>query len=136
MFYQRHSFGIILSGFIGPANNCFTHDGTASSSIPSITGTPNPFYYIEPSGTDVDCRDAILAHPNVNRFQFGPSNLPEPNCGLGLTPIINGNDLSACNSGNPYSTIPVLINNLMLNITSVQQNSTLSSLENKFNYPA
>ncbi|MBK7800029.1 MAG: hypothetical protein IPJ53_13070 [Saprospiraceae bacterium] len=57
------------------------------------------FYYIEPSGTDVDCRDAILAHPNVNRFQFGPSNLPEPNCGLGLTPIINGNDLSACNSG-------------------------------------
>ena len=54
--------GIILSGFIGPANNCFTHGGTASSSIPSITGTPNPFYYIEPSGTDVDCRDAILAN--------------------------------------------------------------------------
>ena len=121
--------GIILSGFIGPANNCFTHDGSASSGIPSITGNPNPFYYIEPPGTDVDCRDAILAHPNVNRFQFGPSNLPEPNCGLGLTPIINGNDISACNSGNSYSTLPELINNLMMTITLVQQNTNLNSLE-------
>lgn len=121
--------GIISSGFIGAANNCFTHNGSYSSGIPSITGSPSPFYYIEPPGTVVDCRDAILAHPNVNRFQFGPTYLPEPDCGLSPALLINGNDLSGCNSGNPYSNLPELINNLMTNITLVQQNTNLSNIE-------
>src|SRR5699024_1502844 len=56
---------------INPANNCFTHSGNFNAFTQDIGGSPDFFTYVEPEDIIIDCRDAILAHNNVNRVQQG-----------------------------------------------------------------
>ena len=71
------------------ANNCFTHSGGQNSGISDIDGSPLPFTYLEPKDEVIDCRDAIIAHPNVNRSEFGKPDQPE--CGAKITKIERSN---------------------------------------------
>lgn len=65
------------------ANNCFTHSGNQNAGIQDLGGNPDPFTYLEPQDQLIDCRDAILAHANVNRVENGV--LPDqPDCGSNL----------------------------------------------------
>ena len=60
-----------------PTNNCFTHQGEPSANgytVIDIGGDPDVFKYIETTVPKFDCRNAFLAHPNVNRL---PTNLGE-----------------------------------------------------------
>ncbi len=121
-----------ISNGVNPANNCFTHHGISSSSIQELGGNPIPFKYVEPNDNFSDCRDAILAHPNVIR-EFTGHNFPYSTCGI----------LSF--EGNPDSSsqdecYPISNNNSTLNsfnslsnkISEILQNSTLNSQQREF----
>ncbi len=89
--YNTTSIDNYIDGQVSPiihssgsaANNCFTHQGIASSSISDIDGNPNPFKYLEPADAIVNCKDAILAHTNVDRVPFGLDIVI--NCGSNIT---------------------------------------------------
>ncbi len=50
-----------------PANNCFTHQGNPiGNTVPSITGSPDPFDYVDPIENNLDCRMPLLIPGNVN----------------------------------------------------------------------
>jgi len=76
-FVDNHIVGqvspLIHSGG-SAANNCFTHGGNQNVGIQDIGGNPDPFTYLEPTDNPIDCQNAILAHPNVNRISSGPKS--------------------------------------------------------------
>lgn len=81
--YIQGQIGSVAGANFGPANNCFTHEGQASTGILDLGGSPDPFTCYEPDNVDPDCRNAVLAHPNVTRYPVsGPSFMPD--CGSNL----------------------------------------------------
>ena len=48
------------------ANNCFTHQGVATNFVEDMSGSPDPFKYIEPADNATDCLDAVKAEADVN----------------------------------------------------------------------
>lgn len=126
----------LISDGINPANNCFTHLGNASSNIQDIGGNPNPFNYLEPSGNNIDCRDAILSHSNVNR-QFTPNGgtLEFPRCGingiLGGDTIYQDECYPISNSSsniNSYNSLQVKINEILNSNSLTMQEKTFELL--------
>ncbi|MBK8245081.1 MAG: hypothetical protein IPK88_16765 [Saprospiraceae bacterium] len=79
--YINGSVSPIISNGVNPANNCFTHHGNTSSPIQELGGSPFAFKYVEPNDNFIDCRDAILAHPNVIR-EYRGSSIPLSSCGI------------------------------------------------------
>jgi len=88
-----------------PANNCFTHQGAANSSVFDIQGYSfDQFLYVEP-GADQPadpCKFAILAHPDVNKFQTGEA-FPEE-CGTQQTVVLPP-DCCNLDSDSPYGML-------------------------------
>lgn len=86
-FVDNHIDGQISAVIHGgspfsPAHNCFTHSGNQSSSIQDLGGSPDPFTYLEVTDEPVDCENAILADPAINRIIDGNKDYPE--CGSNL----------------------------------------------------
>jgi hypothetical protein len=86
-FVDNHIVGQISPVIHGgsafsPTHNCFTHNGNLNSSIQDLGGNPDPFTYLEATDEPVDCENAILADPLVNRISNGDKNDPE--CGSSL----------------------------------------------------
>jgi len=76
-FYDAFVYGGITEvvGNGEPASNCFTHIGNPSSTTINIGGNPEPFTYWEPFDNQINCLDAILAHPNVQILKEGFANI-------------------------------------------------------------
>ncbi len=93
---------------INAASNCFTHQASPSSNVKDIWGSPEPFDYYEGwEDPGLDCYEAFLAHPNVNRKYLGTVEesqcfeTPPPNQPMGG----NGNNYSFVeNSITPSTT--------------------------------
>lgn len=119
--------GIVSAGTNGAANNCFTHQGNASSLVFDITGSPSPFNYVEPNDNVVSCLDAIKAHPNVTRIMYGQGQTCDGGTGEPIPPQYN-----PCN---PFKTIVATtqaINWLNAKIIEVQNNPNLTFWQKKW----
>jgi len=122
----------LISNGINPANNCFTHLGNASSNIQDIGGNPNPFNYLEPSGSIIDCKDAILAHPNVLRHLIG-QNSDVPVCGV--DGLIGSTDTTFHDECYPVSNSTSNLNSynsLQNKINEILNNTNLTLQEQEF----
>ncbi len=119
---------IIATGMHDPANNCFTHNGNLGSSVLDITGNPNPFNYVEPNDNIVDCRDAILAHPAVNRINVGPQ-IDKPTCGVPPGIIPNDDPEPICGTDGSSLAMPQIINSISNSITQTYLNTNLDPIE-------
>ncbi|MBX7163179.1 MAG: T9SS type A sorting domain-containing protein [Saprospiraceae bacterium] len=119
---------IIATGMHDPANNCFTHDGNLGSSVLDITGNPNPFNYVEPNDNIVDCRDAILAHPAVNRT-FNGHFVDKPTCGVPPGIIPNDDPEPLCGTDGSALSLPQIINSISNSITQTYLNISLNPIE-------
>lgn len=122
---------LISNGFL-PANNCFTHLGNSSSNIQDIGGNPIPFNYLEPNGSNIDCRDAILGHLNVNRQLLG-INVDLPVCGV--VGLFGGNDTifqdecypvsNSISNINSFNSIQIKINEILNSSSLTMQEKAL-----------
>lgn len=89
----------IISDGAAPANNCFTHEGNASSTIPDISGNPDPFTYYEPMTSTDNCLNVLFAPVNVNVVPIGsaPSTDICATAGSGGLAPPPGGEVDACN---------------------------------------
>jgi Secretion system C-terminal sorting domain len=74
--YVEGQVSVVIHNGGESADNCFSHNGNASSVVRDIGGNPGATTYLEPLDQTVDCRDAVLAHPNITRFQYGSGSFP------------------------------------------------------------
>lgn len=114
--------------FFQPANNCFTHMGNPATNNTDIGGNPEPFFYIEPDDEIVNCKDAILADPNVMRYFHGQE---EPtDCGTTtVEPIDSLDQLSHCNPPENLTDILNAKTWLENKLVSVESDFSLDSIE-------
>ncbi|HPK09832.1 MAG TPA: T9SS type A sorting domain-containing protein [Saprospiraceae bacterium] len=109
----------------GPANNCFSHGGNSTLNIYDMTGDPDPFTYIEPGDANIDCRDAVLAHPNITRMPGTsiPNNIcQEAGSGQGSIPP----QYNPCHPRRNIGDVNVAITWLQDKISQIQNDPNLS----------
>ncbi len=109
-----------------PADNCFTHGGNPNALTYDMTGDPDPFIYIEPNDLQVNCLDAVKAHPNITRIPRGNGTIPCSEVGATNDSI---NITDPCNPVKTYSGIQLARNWLNNAITQVQNNSNLTTAQ-------
>lgn len=111
------------------ANNCFTHQGAASN-IQDIGGNPDPFTYLEPNDDPlVDCRDAILADPDINRFNTCYEE--KEDCGSNLT---GGGEveLNYCFPKKVYKEVSKSYNWILSKLNEIENDRNLTEQEKEW----